>query len=448
MYKKSITTAIVIFSTFSFLTCSADETSKGFIEDSKLSLSSRSLYFNSNDRDGGHDQVESATGLLFNYNSGFTRGTVGLGIDTQALVGLHLDGGRGHHPDKNSFVPSDSDGAAVSSWSRSGAVAKARISKTELRAGNALTPNLPILGYSDGRLLPQSFQGGILTTKEIGNLTLTTGKLTQSIGRASSNYSGLSVGGGTNGSKSFQFGGIDWKATKNLKLQYYHAKLQNYYTQHFLGLIQTVPLGDDQSLQADIRYFDSSSDGRNGEPGYRFNNNSGYAKHPGVVDNKTWSSTFTYALLGHAFMLGYQQVGGNGGMVWLNNGSIVNKRNRNEGQGGSMVYLYTNTQINMFARAGENTTYGQYSYDFARSGIPGLTFSMAYYHGDDIKNISGGSVHSEWERDLRLDYVVQTGPLKGLGTTLRQGVLRGDGSGPTANTDEVRLIFNYTYAFN
>jgi hypothetical protein len=42
--------------------------------------------------------------------------------------------------------------------------------------------------------------------------------------------------------------------------------------------------------------------------------------------------------------------------------------------------------------------------------------------------------------------VIQTGPLKGFGTTLRHGTYRSDGSG-LADTDQTRLIFNYSYTF-
>jgi hypothetical protein len=103
--------------------------------------------------------------------------------------------------------------------------------------------------------------------------------------------------------------------------------------------------------------------------------------------------------------------------------------------------------VNSFVRAGENTTFGQYTYDFARAGVPGLKASVAYLRGDDIKDVTGnGPDHSEWERDLRVDYVIQTGYLKGFGTTLRQGTYRGDGTG-IPSQDQTRLIFNYTYSF-
>ncbi len=421
----------------------------GFLEDSKATISSRTMYFENDNRDGGADQRESGEGLLFNFISGYTPGTVGFGLDVQGMYGLHLDGGKGHHPDSNSFFPSDSDGSAVSDWARGGANLKAKFSKTELKVGTALQPNLPILVANDGRLLPQTFSGGTIQSKEVDNLTLNFGKLEHQAARASSNYSGLSVNGATRDSNNFMFGGADWKVTKDLTLQYYYSNLEDFYKQHFLGLVHVLPIGDDQSFKTDLRYFDSSSDGKNGQgaSGYNFNNNGGYAKHAGEVDNKTWSAMFTYSLGGHALMLGHQRVSDDGGFVWLNQGSVRNGNNRPEGEAGSSFYLFTDSMINQFARAGENTTFGQYSYDFARVGVPGLKAAFAYLHGTDIKATNGvGGDSSEWERDMRLDYVFQDGPLKGFGATLRRANYRGDATG-IQDQDQTRLIFNYTYAF-
>ncbi|MBD0703604.1 OprD family porin [Pseudomonas sp. Fig-3] len=413
----------------------------GFIEDSKASVSSRTMYFDNDHREGGADQRETATGLKFDYKSGFTQGVVGFGIDAQALVGIHLDGGKGHHPNNNSFVPSDTDGSAVHNWSRLSANVKALFSKTEAHVGGALAPNLPILIANDARLLPQTFEGGTITSKEIDGVTFNAGQLEHATGRASSNSTGLAVDGGTQESNQFRYGGADWKVTKDLTLQYYYANLQDYYKQHFLGAVHVFPISENQSFKTDLRYFDSSSDGRNGEAGYEFSNNGGYAKNPGEVDNKTWSAMFTYTLGGSAFLLGHQQVGDDGGFVYMNQGSLAN-----EGAGGASFYLFTDSMIHQFVRAGENTTFGQYSYDFASLGAPGLKASISYLHGDDIKSASGGSDSSEWERDLRLDYVVQQGPLKGFGTTVRHGSYRGSGTG-LADRDQTRLIFNYTYNF-
>jgi len=421
----------------------------GFIEDSKASVSSRTMYFDNDNREGAEDQRETATGLKFDYKSGFTQGVVGFGIDAQAMVGLHLDGGKGQRPDaNNTFSPSDSDGSAEHSWSRASANVKALFSKTEAHLGGALQPNLPILVASDGRLLPQTFEGGTITSKDLDNVTFNAGQLEHAVGRASSNRTGLAVSGGTEESNQFRYAGADWKVTKDLTLQYYYANLQDYYKQHFLGAVHVFPITEGQSFKTDLRYFDSSSDGRNGDAGYQFDNNQGYAKEQGVVDNKTWSAMFTYTLGGSAFMLGHQQVGDDGGFVYLNQGNVLDGNGNNEGAGGSSFYLFTDSMINGFVRAGENTTFGQYSYDFTGLGVPGLKAAVAYLHGEDIKSrTAGGGDSSEWERDMRLDYVVQQGALKGFGTTLRHGSYRGTGSMSGDDRDQTRLIFNYTYNF-
>jgi hypothetical protein len=421
----------------------------GFIEDSKASVSSRTMYYNDDNRDpGGSDQREAAEGLKFDYLSGFTQGVVGFGFDAQALVGIHLDGGKGHHPNNNTFFPSDTDGSAVHEWSRVAGNVKARFSKTEAHYGGALQPNMPILVANDSRLLPQTFEGGTITSKEIDNVTFNLGQLEHAAGRASSNTTGLAVAtiGNAQESNKFRYAGADWKVTKDLMLQYYYANLEDYYKQNFLGLVHVYPIAPNQSFKTDIRYFDSSSDGKNGDPGYFFSNNGGYAETPGEVDNKTWSAMFTYTLGGNAFLLGHQRVSDDGGFVYLNQGNVVDSNGRNEGAGGSSFYLFTDAMINGFVRAGENTSFGQYSYDFAAAGVPGLKASVAYLKGENIKSATGGSDASEWERDMRVDYTIQQGALKGLGATVRHGVYRGNAAG-LADKDQTRVIFNYTYSF-
>ncbi|MDF9754486.1 hypothetical protein ACVWY1_004624 [Pseudomonas sp. TE6288] len=453
MYKSSLALAVALG------VLAQQAGAAGFVEDSKLSLSSRTMYFDNNNREAHAtpatatrpagkrpDQRETGQGFKLDYISGFTEGTVGFGVDAQAVWGIHLDGGKGYH--KTGFLPDDSNGSSVSQWARVGANAKARFSKTEAHFGSALAPMLPILVSNDGRLLPQTFEGATITSKEIDNLTINAGQLTHAMGRASSNRTGLSVNGASADSNKFRYGGLDYKLTPDLTLQYYYSNLEDFYKQSFLGATHVFKIADDQSFKTDLRYFDSSSDGKNGHGGgYNFNNNGGYAKETGKVDNKTWSAMFTYTLGGHALMLGHQQVNDDGGFVWLNQGGVVDGNGRAEGAGGASFYLFTDSMINQFAKAGENTTFGQYSYDFARLGVPGLKASVAYLRGQDGRNTDGHGTFSEWERDARVDYVLQEGTLKGLGFSLRQGVYRGTGSGAANDQDQTRFIVNYTYAF-
>jgi len=425
----------------------------GFLEDSKVSTSARTLYFEHDIREpNGVDQRQTDLGLRLDAISGFTSGSVGFGVDVLGLTGINLGGGLSSQSASsvNTVTPVDSDGHPVSSWSRLGANVKAKISDTELKVGSALAPNLPVVVANDGRVLPQIFEGAAITSTEINGLKINAGKLTHAAGRASTNYSGLTVSGATKGSNSFYYAGADWKVTPDLMLQYYFAQLSDFYNQNFLGGIYNYKISDGQYLKTDIRYFHSTPDGRAGNTGYVFNNAGGYASKPGEAKNDTWSAFFTYGLGGHAFTLGHQRISGDGAMPYISNNNLRDGEGRHEGEGGSTVYLFTDSMINSFVRAGERTTFGQYIYDFAASGVPGLKASVTYLHGDNIKDARGnGQEYSEWERDYRIDYAFQQGFLKDFAVSLRRANYRSEipVAQGASDTDQTRLYLVYTHSF-
>ena len=105
--------------------------------------------------------------------------------------------------------------------------------------------------------------------------------------------------------------------------------------------------------------------------------------------------------------------------------------------------------INSFTRAGENTVFGIYSYDMAALGVPGLKPSLYYASGHDIRGIGNATTgrYDEWERGVRLDYVVQAGALKGLSFSLRRSSFRTELPATTVqDADQTRFYVNYTYA--
>jgi len=424
-----------------------------FLKDSKTTLSSRTLYFESDPKEQNNDQRQTATSLKLDYLSGYTDGFVGFGLDVQAVAAANLGGGIDNHNSSttNTFTPVTKDGSPVDQWSTLRGAGKVRISKTEAKVGNSLQPAMPVLVANDGRVVPAAYSGVHLTSREFDAVTFTAGRYDREMGRASSNWAGIAASGGTHGSDGFWFGGADWKVNKDLTLQYYHATLEDYYSQDFLGLVHSFRIGDNQSFKTDLRYFDSKSNGKNGETGYVFNNNSGFAKKPGEVDNKTWSAMFTYTLGGSSFLLGHQQVGDDGGMAAVNNGSVRDGRGRPEGEGGATFYLFTDSMINAFVRAGENTTFGQYAYDFAALGVPGLKTSLTYLHANGIKDATGnGDTFKEWERDYRIDYTIQSGIAKDLGFSLRRANYRTgvpDAQGGF-DFDQTRFYVTYSYSFN
>jgi hypothetical protein len=308
------------------------------------------------------------------------------------------------------------------------------MSNTELRYGT-LIPKLPILVANDGRLLPQTFEGGQITSSEFKDLTLTGGRIEHATGRGSTDQTGLAALGGTDESNKFDFAGADWKVSRDLTAQYYYANLDNYYTQQFFGLIHTLAIAEGQSLKTDLRYFKTDSSGENssGTSGYRI---SGYTENgDGEIDNRTWSAALVYTLGGHAITAGYQSVSDGSSFTQLNQGSLVDK-----GAGGTSLYLYTDRLIQSFTRAGERTSFGQYAYDFTALGVPGLKASVIYLSGGNIKTRSGED-QKEWERDISLDYVIQSGALKGVGIGWRNGK---SNSQAARDQDQNRVFLSYS----
>ncbi|MFJ4430643.1 OprD family porin [Pseudomonas sp. NPDC089395] len=410
--------------------------------DSHATLGLRNFYFNNDFRDqagslGQSKTEEWAQAFVLDFRSGFTDGPVGMGLDALGMLGVTLDSGDGRHRGSN-MIPDEGAGAA-SQWSRLGVTPKLKVANTELRYGTLL-PKLPVLTYNDGRLLPQTFEGAQITSTDLDGLTLTGGRLNRATGRGSSDRTGLAVAGGSRESDQFLFAGGDYQLGKQLTAQYYFANLEDYYNQHFVGFIHTLPLSAGQSLRTDLRYFRTVADGANDSAagrasGYRVG---GYTEDgDGKIDNHTWSASLTYAVQGHALMAGYQHVSSASNFVQPNQGALEGK-----GASGASIYLLTDRMLASFNRAGERTAFAQYSYDFAAAGLPGLKLSLMYLKGDDIRT-SNGHEAREWERDLGLDYVIQDGAFKGLGLAWRQGLLH---SQIDPNQEQNRLIVSYSLA--
>ncbi|MDR6355423.1 hypothetical protein Q3H58_002094 [Pseudomonas psychrotolerans] len=324
-------------------------------------------------------------------------------------------------------------------FSSVGATAKMKISETEFRYGT-LMPKLPVVVYNDGRLLPQTYQGAQVTSKDIKDLTLTAGQLQSAKNRNSTDQDQLSIAGSNSGatardSNKFNFIGGDYKVTKDLTLQYYFGQLEDFYNQHFLGLTHNVKLGDG-TFKTDLRYFNSKGNGDNkdadtqgalyGASGYY-----GAGRTRGEVDNRLYSGLFTYSIYGHTLGLGYQSTNGKSNFPYLNEA------------GGASTYTITDIQINNFTRSGEDTWQARYSYDFGQLGAKGLTAGVIYQRGDNIRTAAGDSM--EWERDLTVSYVIPEGQLKGLGFTWRNAMYRTDlPAASQRDQDENRLIVSYT----
>lgn len=395
-----------------------------FIEDTKASLELRNFYFNRDYRggEGQNKQDEWAQGFLLRIESGFTEGTVGFGVDALGLLGVKLDSG-GSGDDRRTgtgLLPAGASGAP-DDYSSLGLAAKLKVSETILKVGT-LEPKNMAIARSDSRLLPQTFQGAQIVSKEIAGLTLDGGYINRANHRNSSNNEGLAYGGkGGNGSLNqagitedaddFFFAGATYKVLDNLTAAYYYSELENIYKQHSTNLVHVLPLGENQSLKTDLRYARSTDDGSSD------------------IDNTALGAMVTYSLSGHSFGLGYQQMSGDTGFAYV--GEFTDP------------FLVNYVQINDFAFEDMKSWQARYDFNFASVGIPGLTFMTRYVTGDNVDRGVGQSEGKMWERDMDIGYTFQEGALKNLNVKWRNATARNNFFRAT-NVDENRLIVSYT----
>lgn len=390
-----------------------------FIEDSSASLDTRNMYFNRDFRDGSSAQQskrdEWAQGFILNVQSGYTAGTVGFGLDAIGMLGVKLDSS----PDRTGtgLLPTHDNGRAADEYSKWGLTGKIKISDTELKVGT-LIPELQTLKPNDGRILPQSFEGGMLTSREFKNLTFTGGRLEKVKDRDDTSSEDIALNNknkrftGTATGDHFDMAGFDYKLTEKMTASYHFAQLDQVYNQHFIGLVAAQPVGPG-TLGADVRLAISDDQG---------------AARGGNIDNKSLNGIVSYSLTGHKFSAGYQHMSGDSAFPYVN---------------GSDPFLINFVQIGDFAEANEHSWQARYDYDLAKLGIPGLTFMSRYVSGDNGKVTGHNGEGKEWERDSEIKYVVQSGPLKNVAVRLRNATYR---SNFARDADEVRLLVSYTVA--
>nr|WP_288257499.1 OprD family porin [uncultured Pseudomonas sp.] len=396
----------------------------GFIDDASATLTARNYYFSRDFSDivGPNRQSKAeewAQGFILNVKSGYTPGPVGFGVDAIGLLGLKLDSS----PDRvnTGLLPTRESGKAADDYSRLGLAAKLRLSKTELKVGE-LQPNLPVLTYSDIRLLPPSYQGVSLVSNELAGLTLQAGHLNStSLRNEAGDDQMLAMLGHlpqrAATSDAFNYAGGDYafNAGRTTASAWY-AQLEDIYDQRFLGLKHSQPVGA-WTLGANLGFYDSADDGQG---------------LLGDIDNQAAFALLSAKHGGHTFYVGYQAMFGDDAFprVFANVSPLGNEVPTFE-----------------FASADERSWQLRYDYDFAAMGVPGLVAGVRYIRGDNVDAQAtnrGGARYEgkDWERDLDIGYVVQSGALKGLGVRVRNVTAR---SNYRSDIDENRLILSYSW---
>ncbi|MBX9406916.1 OprD family porin [Pseudomonas baetica] len=384
----------------------------GFVEGAKVNLNLRNFYINRNFTNPTKAQgkaEEWTQSFILDAKSGFTQGTVGFGMDVLGLYSVKLDGGKG--TGGTQLLPLDHDGRPADNFGRTNVAFKAKFSQTEVKVGEWM-PVLPILRSDDGRSLPQTFRGGQITSKEIDGLTLYGGQFRANSPRDDSSMSDMSMSGkAAFTSDRFNFQGGEYVFNeKRTQIGLWNAELKDIYSQQYINLIHSQPLGD-WTLGANLGFFYGKDDG---------------SARAGDLDNKTWSGLFSAKYGGNTFYVGLQKLTGDSAWMRVNGTS-----------GGTLANDSYNAS---YDNAQERSWQLRHDYNFAALGVPGLTLMNRYISGDNVHTATTTD-GKEWGRESELGYTVQSGALKDMNVKWRNSTIRRDFS--NNEFDENRLIVSY-----
>lgn len=397
--------------------------SKGFIEDSHANVLLRNAYINRDYKDGRPDKAEWGQAAIGTFSSGFTQGTVGVGVDAFGLYAVRLDGGKGRTGAQGiDFFKQGDSGNAADDLSKGGAAVKFRVSNTVLKYGDQM-PSLPVLNYDNARLLPESYTGTLITSKEIKGLELNAGRFTAESRKSAE-------GRDSGGLKSINVLGGSYKFTDQFTAALYASDVEDVLKKQYVGANYVFPISKDQSLTLDFN-------------GYRTKLDNSYVRENGLTgdDNKIWSLAATFVTGPHSFTLAHQRSTGDSNLGYAYGG--YQKDQGRVGDGGSTIYL-ANSYWSDFNAEDERSWQLGYGFDFTTFGVPGLTYNVAYVRGDNIttSTSTGGT-----EREIfnQFKYVVQSGAAKDLSIKLRSSVLRVSKKSSEYNVsgNEVRVFVEY-----
>lgn len=415
----------------------AEEKAGGFVEDSSLTVLNRNFYFNRDNRNGqssatGNGYSEAwAHAIISKFESGFTQGTVGVGVDAFAMIGLKLDTGDGRNGGRSSFdvLPVNSEGKASDDYSKVGGAAKVRAFDTVVKVGDVF-PATPVVASGDSRLLPESFTGVTATNTSIEGLTVQGGRLHAMSQPTSSNMRdnfATFYAGPVNSPWVAYFGG-DYNLNKNVIVSLYSSRLKDAWNQYYAGTGLSYALTDELAVFGGVNYYKAVDEGK---------------KLLGEFDNDIWSGKVGLKYGAHSLALSHQRNNGDDDFDYLRQSDSI--------------FLDNSIQYSDFNSPKERSWMVRYDLDMSTYGVPGLSFMTRYARGTDADYSNANATYmrrdadgnpltdqKRWERDIEVKYVVQTGSLKDMSFRLRQANTRATAF--ESDLDEVRVIVEYPLA--
>ena len=392
--------------------------SKGLVADAEGSVLFRTGYLSRDFKDGGEDTRSSAQTAIIKLESGYTQGTVGIGFGVIGDASFKL--GDNKHAG-NQMIPRHDDangepnGRTYNHWARGGAFLKARVSNTTAVFGTQVL-DIPVLASNTARLVPEYFDGILVTSREIKNLELTAGKFTK-------NQMSHQVSTDENNLDRAIVWGAKYKVNDALTTSYFGLDSKDKLDRHYINANYKQTLANGDSLTYDFSGYHTEWD-KDAET---------YSSTLGETDvngrsNNIWAISGSYNTGAHNVMLAYQQSTGNTGYDYGANAD-----------GFQSIYL-PNSYLSDFNGRGEKSVQAQYNLDFANYGIAGLNWTSAYVYGWDIDTATTDN-SKESELFNQVKYTMQDGFAKDASLRVRYSHYRADKEYGT-DTNEWRIFLD------
>ena len=318
---------------------SSQANSKGFVADSHLDLEWRNYtdYFHANGSGRRHAWVE---GLQAKFESGFTEGPIGFGVDAALFGAFKFDGGRGAR--NMVYLGRHGDGANRLAWAYPGMYAvKARISDSLLKYGLQDVSN-PFLDPHDNRALPPTFLGASLLSREIGGLAVQGGSFTKVVARGQSNLTDLRTTYGGVTVKRVTYAGATWDYAPNGSASLYADQADDVWRQYYASLQHGIGAPDTLKVTGFANLYATRDTG---------------AALQGAVNDTAYSVSVSAQHGPHALLLGYQKILGDQFFDYID-----------ETAG---VYLVNSMDVDYNAPH-EQSLQLRYTFDGKYAGLPGF----------------------------------------------------------------------------
>jgi hypothetical protein len=422
--SQKLTLVLLIQAAFITTTYASEQSeSKGFVEDAEGSVLFRTGYI-SRDRDGGRTDTSSlGQAAMVNLKSGFTKGTIGFGVDIIGDVGFKIGENANNG---NGMLVQRADGSAYNHWGRGGGVVKARASNTTVSYGTHVL-DIPVLASNTARIVPEYFTGFLVKSHEIKDLELVAGKFTKN------QYSSQLASDENRLDRAVIWGAV-YQFNDRTSGSYYGLDQPDLIDRHYINLTYNQPLAEDSSISYDFSGYytkfdkDASTYSATGyvAPNYAKTGVAGVDK-----SNAIWSLSADYKKGPHSTLVAYQQ---NTGSVGYDYGS--------NGDGYQSIYV-ANSYLSDFVGNHEKSVQLRYNYNFKNWSLPGLTWTSAFVYGWDINVLDSDKEGKEHEFFNQVKYTVQSGFAKDVSFRIRNSLLRSNTAyNPVymGNVDEWRLF--------